>query len=187
LTKPFRRVAAAAAAALALGAGSAIWASTSASAAPTTPSVNTGLLPVCTADDLSVWVNYGAAQGAAGTWYYPLEFTNTSNHTCRTWGWPGVSATNGNGDQLGDSAQRLTLYAPHWVNIGAGETAHALFSYGAAEVSTSGCKPANASMIKVYPPNQFAADYGFFSLPACTVGGGHSYLRVAAIEPGANI
>jgi hypothetical protein len=187
LRKPFRRIATAAAAALALGTGSAIWASTSASAAPTTPAVKAALLPVCTAGDLAVWVNYGAMQGAAGTWYYPLEFTNTSSHTCRTWGWPGVSATNANGHQLGDAAQRLRLYTPHWVNIGSGATAHALFSYGAAEVSTSGCKPTNASVIKVYAPNQSTADHGFFSLPACTVGGSHVYLRVAAIQPGTNI
>jgi len=187
MRKPFRRIAAAAAAALALGTGSAIWASTSASAAPTAPAVKDALLPVCTAGDLAVWVNFGAMQGAAGTWYYPLEFTNTSNHTCRTWGWPGVSATNANVHQLGDAAHRLSLYTPHWVNIGAGATAHALFSYGAAEVSTSGCKPTNASLIKVYAPNQHTADLGFFSLPVCTVGGGHVYLHVAAIQPGTNI
>jgi hypothetical protein len=187
LRKPFRRIGAAAAAALALGTGSAIWASASASAAPTTPAVKAGLLPVCTAGDLAVWVNYDAVQGAAGTWYYPLEFTNTSDHTCRTWGWPGVSATNADGHRLGDAAQRLNFYTPRWVNIGAGATAHALFSYGAAEVATSGCKPVNASLIKVYPPNQRGADNGFFSLPVCTVGGSHVYLRVAAIQPGTNI
>ena len=188
LRKPFRRIAAAAAAALALGTGSAIWATTSASAAPTTPAVTAGgLLPVCTAGDLAVWVNYGAASGAAGTWYYPLEFTNTSDHTCRTWGWPGVSATNANGRQLGNAAGRLTFYTPQWVNIAAGATAHALLAYGAAEVSTSGCKPTNASLIKVYAPNQRTADYGFFSLPVCTVRGGHVYLHVAVIQPGTNI
>jgi hypothetical protein len=187
LRKPFRRVVAAAAAALALGTGSAIWASASASAASATPAAASALLPVCTAGDLAVWVNVGAMQGAAGTLYYPLEFTNTSNHTCRTWGWPGVSATNGSNHQLGDAARRLTLYTPHWVNIRAGATAHALLSYAAAEVSTSGCKPTNATLIKVYPPNQRTADYGFFSLPACTVGGGHVYLRVAAIQPGTSI
>ena len=188
MRKPFRRIAAAAAAALALGAGSAVWAATSASASPTTPAVrDAALLPVCTAGDLAVWVNVSAMQGAAGTWYYPLEFTNTSNHTCRTWGWPGVSATNANLHQLGDAARRATLYTPHWVNIGAGAAAHALFSYAAAEVSTSGCKPANASFIKVYAPNQRTADLGFFSLPACTVGGGHVYLRVGVIQPGTGI
>ena len=179
-----RRAVAAIAAALALGTGSAVMAASSASAAP---AADTGLLPVCTAGDLSVWVNYGAGQGAAGTFYYPLEFTNTSNHTCRTWGWPGVSATNANGHQLGDAATRLHEFTPTWVNIASGGTAHALFAYGNAEVQTSGCKPTNASLIKVYAPNQRSADDGFFSFPVCTVGGSHVYLRVANIQPGTNI
>jgi hypothetical protein len=174
-----RRAAAAITAALALGTGSAVWAASSASAAPTAPAASAG--------DLAVWVNYGAMQGAAGTFYYPLEFTNHSNHTCRTWGWPGVSASNASGHQLGDAAQRLHYYTPAWVNIGAGATAHALLAYGNAEVQTSGCKPTNASQIKVYAPNQRTADIGFFSLPACTVGGRHVYLGVANIQPGTNI
>jgi len=187
-----RRAAAAVAAAVALGTGS-FWAASAASATPAAPAARSApaarptLIPVCTAGNLAVWVNYGALSGAAGTWYYPLEFTNTSNHTCRTWGWPGVSATNANGHQLGDAAQRNHLYAPHWVNIGAGATAHALLAYGAVEVQTSGCKPVNASLIKVYAPNQRTADDGFFSFPVCTVGGGHVYLRVGVIQPGTNI
>jgi len=179
-----RRAAAAVAAALALGTGSAVVVASSASAAP---AAHSSLIAACTTGNLAVWVNAGAGSGAAGTFYYPLEFTNTSNHTCRTWGWPGVSATNANGLQLGDAALRLPIYTPQWVNIAPGGTAHALLAYGNAEVQTSGCKPTNASLIKVYAPNQRTADHGFFSLPVCTVGGGHVYLRVAVIQPGTNI
>jgi hypothetical protein len=180
MIKGTRRIAAAAAAALGLGIGSAVWATSSASAAPSAVSA---IPPVCTSANLAVWVDRDGPNGAAGTTTYPLEFTNVSNHTCRTWGYPGVSATGARGQQLGDAAARSPLYPGAWVNIPAGGTAHALLAYGSAEVSTSGCKPVAATAIKVYPPNQFTADHGFFDLPACTLKG-HVYLRVTVIRPG---
>jgi hypothetical protein len=190
MIKGTRRIAAAALAAAGLGIGSAVWAATSASAAPFAPfapsasSVLSAIPPVCTTANLAVWVDRDGGNGAAGTIAYPLEFTNVSNHTCRTWGYPGVSATGGSGQQLGDAAARSALYPAAWVNIPAGGTAHAVLFYGSAEVSTSGCRPVTASAIKVYPPNQFSASHGFFSLPACTLKG-HGYLRVTVIRPGA--
>jgi hypothetical protein len=167
--------------AVALGIGSAAWATTSASAAPAVT------VPGCTAADLAVWVNEQAVSGAAGTAYYPLEFTNTSGHACATGGYPGVAATDASGHQLGDAAARDPVYRGHvWV-IPAGGTAHALLGYGAVEVSTSGCKPKTAAQLKVYPPNSRTAIDAFFALPACTIGGSHVYLRVAVIQPGPRI
>src|SRR5450756_589868 len=158
MRKVIRRTAAAIGAALVLGVGSAVWATSSASAAPGAPAAPAAFPPICTAGNLAVWVSYDAMNGAAGTWYYPLEFTNTSNRTCRTWGWPGVSAANANGKQLGNAASRNSLYGGTWVNIPSGGTAHALLGYGAAEVGTSGCKPQNAAVLKAYPPNSRSAD-----------------------------
>jgi hypothetical protein len=163
-----------------LGIGSAVWATTAASAAPSS------IPPVCTTANLVVWVNVDEGQGAAGTWYYPLEFTNVSNHTCRVWGYPGVSATTATGKQLGDAAARQAVWPGAWVNIGAGGTAHALFGYGAAQVSTSNCKPKTASYLKVYPPNQFGARRAFFDLPSCSTPH-HTYLFVTVIRPGSGI
>lgn len=165
---------------LGLGIGSAVWAAAAASAAPAS------IPPVCSTANLVVWVNVDEGQGAAGTWYYPLEFTNVSNHTCRVWGYPGVSATNANGKQLGDAAGRQNIWPGAWVNIGAGGTAHALFGYGAAEVSTSGCKPKTATYLKVYPPNQRSARLAFFDFPSCTAPH-HTYLFVSVIRPGTAI
>lgn len=168
--------------AVALGTGSAAWAATSASAAPAAAAV-----PGCTAANLAVWVNLQEAQGAAGTFYYPLEFTNISGHACATGAYPGVSAIGANGRQLGDAAARNPIFPGRVVTIPAGGTAHALLSYGDAEVSTSGCKPATADTLKVYPPNSRTSISTFFDLPACTIGGSHVYLRVSVIEPGTNI
>jgi hypothetical protein len=88
---------------------------------------------------------------------------------------PGVSALGANGKQLGSAAVRNALYPGAWVNIPAGGTAYSLFAYGNAEVSTSGCKPTDATTIKVYPP-----------LPSCTAPG-HVYLNVTVLRPGTNI
>lgn len=186
MIKGTRRAAAAVAAALGLGIGSAVWAASSASAAPAAASAAAAIPPVCTTANLSVWVNLSEGSGAAGTIYYPLEFTNISNHTCRVWGYPGVSATNANGKQLGDAATRDALYPGAWVNIASGGTAHALLGYSDVEVSTSGCKPTTASLLKVYPPNQTSAALTFFSLPVCTLTH-HPYLRVTVIRPGVSI
>ena len=179
-----RRAIAGLTSAVALGVGSAVWAASSASAAPAQPSAT---IPMCTASDLAVWVNLQQADGAAGTDYYPLEFTNISGHACGTGGYPGVSATGANGKQLGDAAGRNPVYRARSVTIPAGGTAHALFSWGSAEVSTSGCKPSTAQELKVYPPNSRTALSTFFDLPACTVGGSHVYLHVSVIVPGTNI
>jgi hypothetical protein len=172
-----RRTIAAIAAVLGLGIGSAVWATTAASAAPSS------IPPVCTTANLVVWVNVDQGQGALGTWYYPLEFTNVSNHTCRVRGYPGVSATDAIGKQLGDAAGRQAVWPPAWVNIGAGGTVHALFGYGAAEVSTANCKPKTASYLKVYPPNQTTVRHAFFDFPSCTLPH-HPYLFVSVIRPG---
>ncbi len=177
------RTIAAIVAALGLGIGGAAWAATAASAAPSAPS---GIPPVCGTGNLAVWVNVNGGSGAAGTWYYPLEFTNVSGHTCRVWGYPGVSATNAAGGQLGDAARRISVFPAKWVNIVAGGTAHALFGYGAAEVDTSNCKSATASFLKVYPPNRTSARTAFFDFPACTLAR-HTYLLIGVIQPGTSI
>ena len=60
--------------------------------------------PACTAFGLGVWVAVNQGGGAAGTIYYPLEFTNLSGRTCSLFGFPGVSALDAQGRQLGSPA-----------------------------------------------------------------------------------
>ena len=172
----FRRVTIAAAAALALGAGAATWAASAASAAP-------AVTPACTSANLSVWLDPSQGNAAAGTVSYPLEFTNVGKHACTVFGYPGVSAVRANGKQLGDAAIRNPLFKAALVTIPAGGTAHADLFYSDGEVFTSGCRPATASLIKVYPPNQKAAKVGFFSLASCTLTK-HPYLFTTVVRPG---
>ena len=176
-----RRTVAALSGVLALGIGSAVWAASAASAAPTAATP-----PVCTAGNLSVWVDVSQLSGAAGTFAFPLEFTNISGHACRTFGFPGVSATNASLGQLGDTAGRSNLVPARVVTIPAGGTAHANLFYVNAEVTTSGCRPRAASFIKVFPPDSRGSKLGFFSLQACTLKH-HPYLRVTVVRPGPHL
>jgi hypothetical protein len=184
-----RRRVATAAAVLAVGAGSMAWAATSASAAPATAAVRaadtvpaaSGYIPRCTVADLAVWVNANSENGAAGTIYYHLDFTNTSRGTCHLYSYPGVSAANGAGKQLGVAAIRTAGVPATYVNIPAGGTAHSVLGYVDAQLSRS-CKPATATLLKVYPPDDHGARDAFFPLPVCTTKTWD--LRVWRIQPG---
>src|SRR5207248_9961163 len=76
----------------------------------------------CTTAGLAVWLGVGEGGAAAGSTYYPLEFTNTSNRRCRLFGYPGVSA--GSNRQLGSPAQRNRAHPTYTVNLKPGATAH---------------------------------------------------------------
>ena len=177
--KNIRRTIIAATAALSLGIGGAVWATTAASAAP-------AAVPACTTANLGVWLDLSQASGAAGTDSYPLDFTNTGSHACTLHGYPGVSATNANGAQLGRAADRQPIFTAKTVTIGAGATAHAyLFWTEVLNFTPSGCKLGTASLLKVYPPNRTAAAYTFFSLQVCTSTKPlYQYLLVSTVQPG---
>ena len=176
MVKPTRRTIAAIAAVLALGTGSAAWASTAASAAP-------AAVRECTSANLAVWISPDLANGAAGTIYYPLDFTNISNHTCFLVGWPGVSAVNGNLKQLGAAAVRDSFIPRRFVDVAPGGTAHATLLYEDAVVFNPGCGRVTASFLNVFPPDQRSARIAFFDNPVCTVKN-HTYMRIWRIQPG---
>jgi hypothetical protein len=169
-TTTARRVVAVAAAVVAgLAISTAAYAATSSGAADTTAAS----IPRCTASDLGVWLAVAQGNGAAGTIYYPLEFTNLSGHTCYLFGYPGVSALDHNGRQLGSPASWGSLAGARIVNLAPGATAHTLLAYHDAAVSTEpGCDPVNsAALLRVYPPGQRSATFAAFSFEACSHAG----------------
>jgi hypothetical protein len=178
-----RRAAIASASALALGVGAAAWATSSASAAPAAPAAST---PRCTAADLSVWLNLGEANAAAGTAFYPLEFTNVSHHACHLFGYPGVSALNNNSKQLGNAAGRNARFKAATVTIAAGGTAHADLGWvDVGNFPASGCKPTTATFVRVFAPGATHSDRGFAPLRSCSVKG-DTYLFTTVVRPGPN-
>jgi hypothetical protein len=165
-----RRVVAVAVAAVAgLAISTAAYAATSSGTASTAAAS----IPRCTASDLGVWLAVGQGNGAAGTIYYPLEFTNLSHHTCYLYGYPGVSALGRNGNQLGSPASWGSLRGAHIVNLAPGATAHTMLAYHDAAVTTEpGCDPVfSAANLRVYPPGQRSATFAAFSFEACSHAG----------------
>jgi hypothetical protein len=150
-------------------------------------------IPKCAAalgqyGNVSVWVADGQGSGAAGTIYYPLEFTNLSGHTCSMYGFPGVSAISRGGQQLGSPAAWVSggsFGTPRTVLVAPGAAAHAILAYHDVVVSTvSGCDPVTTTFeLRVYPPDQRGAAFAFFGLQACSHAG-PVYLSVGPIKPG---
>ena len=142
-------------------------------------------VPACTAADLGAWVAASQGNGAAGSIYYPLQFTNLSRHACAMRGFPGVSAIDRNGHQLGSPARWATGVAAHTVVLAPGATAHTILRYSDVEVSTApGCDPVFSTFeLRVYPPGQYSATYAFFGLEACSHAG-PIYMSVEPILSG---
>ena len=161
MIKETRRKVAAVVAALGIGVGGAVWATSAASAAPSAAT------PKCTPGNLAVWVNVQTGDGAAGTVRYHLDFTNMSGHTCHLFGYPGVSALNASGGQLGSPASRDPGAPAIAVNIAPGGTAHAVFGWVDAALEPS-CHPVLARMLRVFPPNDTGALQTFFDVPVCS-------------------
>ena len=142
-------------------------------------------VPACTAADLGAWVAISQGNGAAGSIYYPLQFTNLSWHACAMRGFPGVSALDRNGHQLGSPAGWATGVAAHTVVLAPGATAHTILRYSDVTVTTTpGCHPVFSTFeLRVYPPGQYSATYAAFGLEACSHAG-PIYLSVEPVLPG---
>jgi Tfp pilus assembly protein PilW len=140
----------------------------------------------CTAEDLGAWVAVSQSNGAAGSIYYPLQFTNLSQHACAMRGFPGVSAVDRHGHQLGRPASRDHVIPSRTVVLAPGATAHTILRYGDVTVATSpGCHPTFSTFeLRIYPPGQRRATYAAFDLEACSHAG-PVYLGVEPLQPGA--
>jgi hypothetical protein len=143
--------------------------STSVTTAPATPP-STPSAPACATADLSATVNASPGGAAAGSTYYPLNFTNTSTSSCYLYGYPGVSFVTGpSGSQIGEPASRNPAVGPATVILPAGGTAHATLQVvDAMNYSKSVCQPVTAHWLKVFPPGQFTALHVKFSTLTCS-------------------
>jgi hypothetical protein len=162
-------------------------ASQPASTAPATPtsSPTPAGPPPCPTSALKSSV--GTGNGAAGSTYYPLEFTNASGAACTLFGYPGVSFVTGTGgSQIGSAASRNPAVSSALVTLAPGSTAHATLQVvNAMNYPNAECHLVTAHTMKIYPPNQTAPIYLSFTAPACS---GHAksvhILAVEAVQSG---
>ena len=141
--------------------------------APAGPSTVPGLggLTVCQSAALKVTVDTSQAGGAAGSVYYPVNFTNTSGTPCGLYGYPGMSfvtAGGSAGQQIGAAAQRDPAFGDLSVRLPADGVAHAWLQVAqAGNYPASACQPMTAHWLRVFPPGDTAAAYVGVSFGTC--------------------
>jgi Domain of unknown function (DUF4232) len=156
------------------------WAATAAGGRATGATLS---LPRCAPSDLGVWVAVDYGQGAAGSTFLPLEFTNVGHRTCTLRGFPAVTAIARNGHQLGPAAARSNLIKPRTITLAPGRTAHAVLQYiQAVATNCAIAKQTPAFELKVHPPHRTGANHALFGFETCP--GNTVYLRVTAIRGG---
>src|ERR1700760_3553398 len=98
-------------------------------------------------------VSLGKANATAGTTYFPLKFVNKSKASCTLTGYPGVSAINNSGQQIGNAAKRSgAKYRTVTIKPGKQQSA----SVGIVDTGNfkaARCKPVTATGMKIIPPN----------------------------------
>jgi hypothetical protein len=131
-----------------------------------------GRLAACQAAALKVSVDASQASGAAGSTYYPVDFTNTASAPCTLYGYPGMSfvtSGDGTGRQIGKAAQQNPAYGKVQVRLAAGGVAHAWLQVAqAANYPAATCHPVTAHWLRVYAPGETAAAYVSQAFPACS-------------------
>ena len=113
-----------------------------------------GGLAGCATRDLQA--KAGLSQGAAGSTYQVIDFTNVSATACTLYGYPGVALAAGTPvTQVGAAASRSTANAPTVVTLEAGQTGNALLRITQADnYPASTCQPTPTTYLRIYPPNQ---------------------------------
>jgi hypothetical protein len=110
----------------------------------------------------------GEGNGAAGTAFYPLDFTNTSGSACTMYGYPGVAFVSSPGGSLvGPPAKRRPPAAPALVTVGPGATAHATLAVSDVLIGNNCHDQVQTKWLQVYPPGQFSALFARLSRPGC--------------------
>jgi hypothetical protein len=147
------------------------------------PSLADSRVPAaCAAAGLVVWMSNRAGGAAAGSTYYRLEFTNLSGRACTLRGYPGLSAVDLRGRQLGSAAGRNPLRPPRTVTLLPTASAAAVLQIADVHnYPAATCHRTTAAGLRVYPPNQTQARTVPFPFLACSRVG-PTYLHIGPVQ-----
>ena len=102
-------------------------------------------------------MSLGKANATAGTTYYPLKFVNKSKASCTLTGYPGVSAINNSGKEIGNAAKRSGgKYRTVTIKPGKQQSS-SVGIIDTGNFTAARCKPVTATGMKIIPPNQSKA------------------------------
>jgi len=123
--------------------------------------------PGCATRDLQA--KAGVSQGAAGSVYQVIDFTNIGNTACTLYGYPGVSLAAGTPvTQVGQAATRSPVAGPTLVTLQPGQTGNALLRITQAlNYPTATCSPKATTYLQIYPPNQTTPIYLAYTATGC--------------------
>ena len=118
----------------------------------------------------SLGLKPGLSQGAAGSVYQVLDFTNISNVPCTLYGYPGVSLAGGHPvTQVGLAASEDPTTPRKLVTLAPGQVANALLRIvDALNFPASRCGPVKTQWIQVYPPTQTTPIYLAYKTTGCS-------------------
>src|SRR5215475_3182367 len=132
----------------------------------------------------SLGLKLGLSQGAAGSVYQVLDFTNISNVSCTLYGYPGVSLAGGHPvAQVGLAATEDPSTPRKLVTLAPGQVANALLRIvNALNFPASKCGPVKTQWIQVYPPNQTTPVFLAYRTTACSKP--VNILTIRVVQPG---
>ena len=173
--------------------GAAASSASASTAAPTGPAssaavnqnaAGSGGAPGCATRDLKAAV--GIAQGAAGSVYQVIDFTNIGTASCSLYGYPGIALAGGSPvTQIGAAASRSPQAGPALVTLKPGAVANTLLRITQAQnYPTSKCSPTASTYLQIYPPNQTTPIYLGYKSTGCSATG-VNLLTVSVVQSGA--
>ena len=134
-------------------------------ATPASPPASSGPQP-CATTNLKLAV--GQPNGAAGTIFYPRDFTNTASAACTMYGYPGVAfVSSPGGSVIGAPASRRSPPVPALITVAPGATAHATLAVSDVVIGNNCVHKVQVKWVHVYPPDQFSALFAGLNRQGC--------------------